>query len=100
NNEIFGTLSFYSKQLRNTNFTQADIDFVVYLGEWISNFLHKSFYEKQIAEKNEQLKNLNLELEKNNEKLSKIIQEKENLSQILVHDLKSPLSNIQMFSFL
>lgn len=100
NGEVFGTLSFYNKEERKTAFTKADHDFVKYLGEWISNFLHKSFYEKQIAEKNEQLKMLNLELEKNNDKLSKSIQEKEHLSQILVHDLKSPLSNIQMLSFL
>ncbi len=100
NNEIYGTLSFYSKRERTKAFTQADRDFVQYLGEWLSNFLHKSFYEKKIAEKNEQLEKLNLELEKNNEKLSKSIQEKEHLSQILVHDLKSPLSNIQMLSFL
>jgi signal transduction histidine kinase len=100
NNEVLGTLSFYSKTERSSAFTQADEDFVQYLGEWISNFLHKSYYEKQIADKNEQLKKLNLELEKNNDKLSKSIQEKEHLSQILVHDLKSPLSNIQMLSFL
>ncbi|RZJ78504.1 MAG: HAMP domain-containing histidine kinase [Chryseobacterium sp.] len=39
-------------------------------------------------------------MEKNNEQLSNNIQEKEHLSQILVHDLKSPLSNIQMLTFL
>jgi|GEM_PF-6619677 len=100
NDEIFGTLSFYSRTEKKKAFTQADGDFVQYLGKWISNFLHKSFYEKQIAEKNEQLEKLNLELEENNDKLFKNIQEKEHLSQILVHDLKSPLSNIQMLSFL
>lgn len=100
NNEIFGTLSFYNKEPREKYFSETDLDFVKHLGKWISNFLYKNSYEKQIAEKNDELEKLNSQLEKNNDKLSKSIQEKEHLSQILVHDLKSPLSNIQMLSFL
>lgn len=100
NNEISGTLSFFSRSIKEKPFSQEDLHFIQYLGQWISNFLHKTYYERQIAEKNKELEKLNGELEKNNEILSKNIQEKEHLSQILVHDLKSPLSNIQMLSYL
>ncbi len=96
----FGTLNFSSSYANPKNFNQADRDFVQYLGQWISNYLDKRFFEKQIAEKNEQLLKLNQELANNNENLYKIMQEKDQLSQILLHDLKSPLSNIKMLSFL
>ncbi|WP_304068811.1 GAF domain-containing sensor histidine kinase [Pedobacter glucosidilyticus] len=96
----FGTLNFSSSYANPKKFNQADRDFVQYLGQWISNYLDKRSFEKQIAEKNEELLKLNQELEKNNENLQKIMQEKDQLSQILLHDLKSPLSNIKMLSFL
>lgn len=96
----FGTLNFSSSYASPKSFNQADRDFVQYLGQWISNYLDKRSFEKQIAEKNAQLLKLNQELADNNENLYKIMQEKDQLSQILLHDLKSPLSNIKMLSFL
>ncbi len=100
NGKTYGTLSFSSSSKRVDSFDQYDRDFVQYLGQWLSNFLEKSFYEKDIAIKNQQLLILNEKLESNNDYLQKIIKEKDILTQILVHDLKSPLTNIKMLSFL
>lgn len=100
NDQEIGTLSFESKNPKIPIFSQADKDLVQYLGQWVSNFLDKLFYKRNIAEKNHQLEDINKELATKNENLQKIMQEKNQLTQILVHDLKSPLSNIKMLSFL
>jgi signal transduction histidine kinase len=73
---------------------------VQYLGQWVTNFLERLYYKYNISIKNSQLEDINKELAANNENLQKIMQEKNQLTQILVHDLKSPLSNIKMLSFL
>ncbi|TKB97052.1 GAF domain-containing sensor histidine kinase [Pedobacter cryophilus] len=93
NEQENGTLSFSSYDAKTPGFTQADSDFVQYLGQWVNNYFDKLFYEENITKKNK-------EFAINNENLQKIMQEKNQLTQILVHDLKSPLSNIQMLSFL
>lgn len=98
-NEV-GTLSFASKNPKIPIFSQADKDLVQYLGQWVSNFLDRLYYKHNISVKNHQLEDINKELAANNENLQKIMQEKNQLTQILVHDLKSPLSNIKMLSYL
>lgn len=95
-----GTLSFASKNPKIPVFSQADKDLVQYLGQWVSNFLDRLYYKHNISVKNHQLEDINKELAANNENLQKIMQEKNQLTQILVHDLKSPLSNIKMLSYL
>lgn len=96
----YGTLCFISDSTKNEEFNQTDRDFVQYLGQWIINCLSKKNYEKQIAERKEELKTFNKQLEEKNENLHNIMQEKDQLIQILVHDLKSPLSNIKMLAYL
>ena len=93
NEQETGTLSFSSCDAKSPGFTQADSDFIQYLGQWVNNYFDKLFYQESINKKNQ-------EFAINNENLQKIMQEKNQLTQILVHDLKSPLSNIQMLSFL
>ena len=100
NDQQIGSLSFESKNPKIPIFSQADKDLVQYLGQWVSNFLDRLYYKRNIAEKNHQLEDINKELATKNENLQKIMQEKNQLTQILVHDLKSPLSNIKMLSFL
>ena len=100
NDQEIGTLSFLSTIPKIPIYSQADKDLVQYLGQWVSNFLDRLYYKHNIAIKNHQLEEINKELAKNNENLQKIMQEKNQLTQILVHDLKSPLSNIKMLSFL
>ena len=100
NDQEIGTLSFASKIPKIPLFSEADKDLVQYLGQCVSNFLDKLYYKHNIAVKNHQLEDINKELATNNENLQKIMQEKNQLTQILVHDLKSPLSNIKMLSFL
>jgi signal transduction histidine kinase len=95
-----GTLSFSSSGTKTPSFSQSDKDLVQYLGQWVSNFLDRLYYKQNISIKNNQLEEVNKELAANNENLQKIMQEKNQLHQILVHDLKSPLSNIKMLSFL
>lgn len=98
-NEV-GTLNFASKNPKIPVFTQSDKDLVQYLGQWVSNFLDRLYFKHNISVKNHQLEDINKELAANNENLQKIMQEKNQLTQILVHDLKSPLSNIKMLSYL
>lgn len=93
NEEETGTLSFSSYDAKSPQFNQADSDFVQYLSQCVNNYFDKLFYQDSINKKNK-------EFEINNENLQKIMQEKNQLTQILVHDLKSPLSNIKMLSFL
>jgi signal transduction histidine kinase len=93
NEEETGTLSFSSYDAKTPQFNQADSDFVQYLSQCVNNYFDKLFYQDSINKKNK-------EFEINNENLQKIMQEKNQLTQILVHDLKSPLSNIKMLSFL
>ena len=100
NDQEIGTLSFASKIPKIPVYSQTDKDLVQYLGQWVSNFLDRLYYKRNIAEKNNQLEDINKELASKNENLQNIMQEKNQLTQILVHDLKSPLSNIKMLSFL
>ncbi|WP_455217027.1 diguanylate cyclase domain-containing protein, partial [Kaarinaea lacus] len=39
--KLFGTLNFSSPHARDTDFTQAEIDFLQIMGEWIGNELHR-----------------------------------------------------------
>ena len=100
-NELeIGTLSFSSYDHKEPGFSQTDRDLVQYLGQWVNNYFDRIDYKETISKKNQELEKLNQELAVNNQNLHKIMQEKNQLMQILVHDLKSPLSNIQMLSFL
>lgn len=100
NEQEIGTLSFSSYNFKEPSFTQTDRDLVQYLGQWVNNYFDRLAYKETISKKNQELEKLNQELAINNQNLQKIMQEKNQLMQILVHDLKSPLSNIQMLSFL
>ncbi|MBK0381841.1 GAF domain-containing sensor histidine kinase [Pedobacter sp. SD-b] len=95
-----GAINFSSSVAKKTEFSAADIDLVNYLGQWVSQYLDRKSFKKSLKNKNLQLEQLNQELEKKNEDLEQIMKEKNQLLQILVHDLKSPLSNIKMLSYL
>ncbi|MBC7653268.1 MAG: GAF domain-containing sensor histidine kinase, partial [Oligoflexus sp.] len=95
-----GTINFSSSKPKEEAFSVADIDLVNYLGKWVSHYLDRQCYKETLYNKNLELEKLNLELEKKNDDLKNIMQEKNQLLQILVHDLKSPLSNIKMLSYL
>ena len=41
NGKLFGTLNFSSPGVRKTDFTQADLDFLQIMGEWIGNELYR-----------------------------------------------------------
>ncbi|OAQ40603.1 hypothetical protein A5893_06575 [Pedobacter psychrophilus] len=95
-----GTLNFSSTKPKEKEFSVADIDLVHYLGQWVSHYLDRQYYKDSLYNKNLELEKLNIELEKKNDDLENIMEEKNQLLQILVHDLKSPLSNIKMLSYL
>lgn len=100
NEQEHGTLSFLSKNIEIPVFSQTDKNLVQSLGLWVTNYLERLYYKSNISIKKSGLRDSNKELAAKNENLRKIMQEKNQLTQILVHDLKSPLSNIKMFSFL
>lgn len=76
----YGTLNFSSPSPRKNDFNQFDRDFVLYLGEWLGQHISRLEYEKMLSEKNKQLQEL--------------LNEREKLSSILIHDLKAPLNNL------
>ncbi|MEO9967962.1 MAG: GAF domain-containing sensor histidine kinase [Reichenbachiella sp.] len=76
----YGTLNFSSSIPRKVPFNQFDRDFVLYLGQWVGQHISRLEYEEQLDEKNKQLQEL--------------LDEREKLSSILIHDLKSPLNNL------
>jgi signal transduction histidine kinase len=100
NEKDLGTINFSSTQAKNNPFTTEDQDLVTYLGQWVNHFLDRSYYKQSLNNKNLQLEKLNQQLETNNTRLQEIMGDKNELMQILVHDLKSPLSNIKMLSYL
>jgi signal transduction histidine kinase len=100
NENDLGTINFSSTQAKNNPFTTEDQDLVTYLGQWVNHFLDRTYYKKSLNNKNIQLETLNQQLELNNSRLQEIMRDKNELTQILVHDLKSPLSNIKMLSYL
>lgn len=100
NDSEIGTLNFSSSKRKETPFSQSDRDFVQYLGQWVSNYFDRLYYKRSIQDKNVLLEELHQESEQKNKELKEIMNEKNQLMQILVHDLKSPLSNIQMLSYL
>jgi signal transduction histidine kinase len=100
NEKDLGTINFSSTIAKETPFTVEDQDLVTYLGQWVNHFLDRTFYKQSLHNKNLQLEKLNQQLEHNNTRLQEIMGDKNELMQILVHDLKSPLSNIKMLSYL
>lgn len=76
----YGTLNFSSPSPRKNHFNQFDRDFVLYLGQWLGQHITRLEYEKKLSEKNTQLQEL--------------LDEREKLSSILIHDLKAPLNNL------
>lgn len=100
NDSEIGTLNFSSTKRKEVPFSQSDRDFVQYLGQWVSNYFDRLYYKRSIQDKNVLLEELHQESEQKNKELKEIMNEKNQLMQILVHDLKSPLSNIQMLSYL
>ncbi|WP_422359699.1 GAF domain-containing sensor histidine kinase [Reichenbachiella sp.] len=76
----YGTLNFSSPSPRKNHFNQFDRDFVLYLGQWLGQHITRLEYEKKLSEKNKQLQEL--------------LDEREKLSSILIHDLKAPLNNL------
>lgn len=92
-NKDIGTINFSARGERKDGYNKKELDLLVYLNEWVSHHLNRKYYK-------ESLRNKNAELEAKNEKLSVLMEENSQLIQILVHDLKSPLSNIKMLSYL
>lgn len=92
-NKEVGTISFSSSKIKQKGYSDKELDLMMYLNQWISHHLNRAFYK-------ESLNDQNIELEKKNKKLEAIMEENNQLMQILVHDLKSPLSNIKMLSYL
>nr|WP_294897496.1 GAF domain-containing sensor histidine kinase [uncultured Pedobacter sp.] len=92
-NEDVGTINFSSRAVRSDGYSKNEIDLLVYLNQWVSHHLNRNYYK-------ESLRNKNAELEAKNKALEVLMEENNQLIQILVHDLKSPLSNIKMLSYL
>ncbi|HET8829952.1 MAG TPA: GAF domain-containing sensor histidine kinase, partial [Pelobium sp.] len=92
-NKDVGTINFSSRQARKNGYTKTELNLLTYLNEWVSQYLNHSYYK-------ESLKSKNAELETKNQALEGLMEENNQLMQILVHDLKSPLSNIKMLSYL
>ncbi|MEO5911927.1 MAG: GAF domain-containing sensor histidine kinase [Pelobium sp.] len=95
-----GTLNFSSSQAKAEHFKRAETDLLEYLGQWVNHYLDKQYYKNKLDSKTSELESLNKKLEKKNRSLNDLMKEKNELIQILVHDLKSPLSNIKMLSYL
>lgn len=76
----YGTLNFSCSEPRKIHFNQFDRDFILYLGQWLGQHIARLEYEEQLDEKNKQLQEL--------------LNEREKLSSILIHDLKAPLNNL------
>lgn len=76
----YGTLNFSSPSPRKNHFNQFDRDFILYLGQWLGQHISRLEYEQKLSEKNRQLQEL--------------LDEREKLSSILIHDLKAPLNNL------
>lgn len=100
NDHEIGTLNFSSSQAKNVPFKRAETDLIEYLSQWVNHYLDKIYYKKKLDAKTSELETLNTRLEKKNKSLNDLMKEKNELIQILVHDLKSPLSNIKMLSYL
>lgn len=92
-NKDVGTISFSSRQVRANSFIKPELCLFSYIKEWVSQYLNHNYFK-------ESLKSKNAELEAKNEVLEGLMEENNQLMQILVHDLKSPLSNIKMLSYL
>ncbi len=92
-NQEMGTLNFSSREIRRDGYSNQEFDLLSYLNEWISQHLNRTYYKESLRKKN-------IELEAKNRALEVLIDENNQLTQILVHDLKSPLSNIKMLSYL
>lgn len=92
-NKEVGTINFSSREVRPDGYSQAELNLLAYLNQWVSQHLNRAYY-KETLHKN------NLELNAKNKALQTLIEENNQLMQILVHDLKSPLSNIKMLSYL
>lgn len=92
-NEDVGTINFSSRKIRTDGYTKKEIDLLKYINQWTSKHLDSNYYK-------ESLKLKNAELEAKNEASNALMAENKQLMQILVHDLKSPLSNIKMLSYL
>jgi signal transduction histidine kinase len=100
NEKELGTINFSSNNVKEKPFTTEDQDLVTYLGQWVNHFLDRTYFKQILNNKNLELEKLNHKLELNNNRLQEIMRDKNELMQILVHDLKSPLSNIKMLSYL
>jgi signal transduction histidine kinase len=92
-NKDIGTINFSSREVRPNGYSKKELDLLVYLNHWISLHLNRKFYK-------ESLRNKNAELEAKSKASELLMEENNQLIQILVHDLKSPLSNIKMLSYL
>lgn len=92
NNDV-GTINFSSREVRTNGYSKEELDLLAFLNQWVSQHLNNKYYK-------ESLKNKNDELESKNRELEGLMEENNQLIQILVHDLKSPLSNIKMLSYL
>ncbi len=92
-NEDVGTINFSSREVRANGYSDKEVGLLNYINQWTSKHLDGNYYK-------ETLKSKNAELEAKNETLSALMEENKQLMQILVHDLKSPLSNIKMLSYL
>lgn len=92
-NKDVGTINFSSREIRTNGYSKEELDLLTILNQWVSQHLNNKYYK-------ESLKNKNEELESKNRELEGLMEENNQLMQILVHDLKSPLSNIKMLSYL
>ncbi len=92
-NKDIGAISFSSREIRLNGYCKEEVDLLNYLNQWVSQHLNRVYYKESLRENN-------TELEEKNKALEVLIKENSQLTQILVHDLKSPLSNIKMLSYL
>ncbi|WP_017258261.1 GAF domain-containing sensor histidine kinase [Pedobacter arcticus] len=92
-NKDVGTINFSSREVRSDGYSKKELDLLIYLNQWVSQYLNRNYYKETLQSQYE-------ELEAKNRALEVLMEENNQLTQILVHDLKSPLSNIKMLSYL
>ena len=77
----YGTLNFSSSRRKKGRFTDFEKQLIQNLGNWVSNFLTNRKTKEQLQLKNDQLQ--------------KLLLEQDNITDFLIHDLRTPIANLK-----
>jgi len=93
---IFAVFKIAKKNKENTQVLEdTNLELIRYWAEIQDKASQLEQLNKRLKEKNEALTNTKAELETSNKKLLNLEKLKEELTQMIVHDLKGPLTNIK-----